>query len=377
MRLTDPIFKGTSAFDRSKKVNEKFAETEFYGGHDVAAIKTYRYLRLGMLAAVVALSYSLLEERYAHGVHCWLGSISSYYYTPVHSVFVGVMVAIGLALIVIKGSTAVEDVCLSLAGVMAPIVAFVPTSDNPSDSCRSQMQTVGHYLPPASDVRNAANSISNDIHAYLVAGSVIIGVVVAATVAQLIRSRRPGAKTTMDEYSWGTFGTLAGAALLVGAGWALVLAGYKWVLQAHGKAAAAMFVLLALAAIANGALGLWKKYTRVGYAVAYLCIGAAMLGFGGWFLYDQLSNRSAFHGHLVLVIEVIELSLFAAFWALQTVERWNHIVLVRGAQILPAGNAPPPADDGPPPAGDVPPPAREAPPSPGDVPPPPSDLIRT
>ena len=56
MRLTDPIFKGTSAFDRSKKVNEKFAETEFYGGHDVAAIKTYRYLRLGMLAAVVALS---------------------------------------------------------------------------------------------------------------------------------------------------------------------------------------------------------------------------------------------------------------------------------------------------------------------------------
>ena len=37
--------------------------------------------------------------------------------------------AIGFCLIVIKGSTAWEDTCLNVAGMLAPVVAVVPTSD--------------------------------------------------------------------------------------------------------------------------------------------------------------------------------------------------------------------------------------------------------
>src|SRR5579859_6882242 len=107
MGLTDQIFSGDSA---RKYATEKKAALR--PGHDVAAIKTYRYLRLGMLAAVAALSYSILEERFAHGVNCFVGSISGYYYSPVHPVFIGVMVSIGLALLVIKGRTVIEDTCL-------------------------------------------------------------------------------------------------------------------------------------------------------------------------------------------------------------------------------------------------------------------------
>jgi hypothetical protein len=320
MALSDRIFVRSSA-------TGKFAASAgFQPGHGVASIKTYRYLRLGMLAAVAALSYSILEEREAHGVNCFLGSISGYYYTPVHSVFVGVLVAIGFALIVIKGRTVVEDVCLSLAGVMAPIVALIPTSDDRSGVCRPEMYAAGHYLPPAADVRVAANSISNDLHAYLFAGSVAIGLLLIAAFAQWRRSKRPGGATTMDEYTWGTWWSLVAAIILVLIGWILVEADYSWVLQGHARAAMAMFVFLAIAALSNGILGMVKHYTKVGYSVVYIVVGAAMLVSGAVFVGYQLIDKSAFHGHIVLVIEIVELGLFVTFWAVQTVERWNETV---------------------------------------------------
>jgi hypothetical protein len=60
-------------------------------------------------------------------------SISAYYFTPTHSIFVGGLVAIGVALIAVKGSTDLEDALLNVAGVLAPIVAFVPTSPPRAD----------------------------------------------------------------------------------------------------------------------------------------------------------------------------------------------------------------------------------------------------
>jgi hypothetical protein len=321
MRITDRIFSAPST------VGKPLVDPQRQASHDVGSIKTYRYLRLGMLAAVAALSYSILEERNAGGVHCFLGSISAYYYTPVHSMFVGVMVAIGVALIVIKGRTVIEDTLLSLAGVMAPIVAFVPTSDPTGDKCRAAMETAGHYLPPATDARNAANAISNNLHAYLFAGSVIVGLlVIVAAFAQRRISKRSDAVTPMDGYMKGTAWSLAGAVVLLGVGWTVLLTEYSWLLQAHGKAAVAMFFFLAGAAIANGVLGLTKQHTGPGYAWTYLSVGVAMLGCGVAFIVVQLSDSSAFRGHLVLFIEVVELALFAAFWALQTRERWNETV---------------------------------------------------
>ena len=94
---------------------------------DIAAVKTYRYLRIRMVGAVVLLGVSILIER--SNVDCWQTSVSAYYYTPVRSIFVGVMLAIGLCLIVIKGSTTWEDATLNAAGMLAPIVAVVPTTD--------------------------------------------------------------------------------------------------------------------------------------------------------------------------------------------------------------------------------------------------------
>ena len=92
---------------------------------DNEAVKTYRYLRLGMVGVVVLLAASVLYERAE--APCWLTSISAYYYTPVRAICVGGLMVIGFALIVIKGNTSLEDAALNTAGMFAPIVAVVPT----------------------------------------------------------------------------------------------------------------------------------------------------------------------------------------------------------------------------------------------------------
>ena len=291
----------------------------FQSGHDAAALKTYRYLRLGMLVAVAALSYSIIEEYSQRGVHCFLGSISGYYYTPVHPVFIGVMVGIGLALIVIKGRTAIEDACLSLAGMMAPIVALVPTGDDVQGVCRQQMLSAGRYQPDTHGSFGPA-SISNDMHAYVLAGYVAIGLLL---IAALVEWRHSG---SIEEYTTGTWISLGIAFALVITGSVLLRWGYGWVLQGHARAACAMFLLLAVAAITNGVLGFLRQHTKRIYAWFYVAVGTFMIVAGIVFLATQVSDRSALNGHLVFAIEIVEILAFVIFWAVQTVERWNDTV---------------------------------------------------
>ena len=89
------------------------------------AKKSYRYLRLSIVIMVAALIVSVIIERL--NASCWQGSFSAYYYTPVHAVFVGSLVATGACLIAIKAADDWEDMLLNVAGMLAPVVAFVPT----------------------------------------------------------------------------------------------------------------------------------------------------------------------------------------------------------------------------------------------------------
>ena len=139
---------------------------------DTAAITTYRYLRISMVGAVLLLAVSIAIERAQ--VDCWQTSVSAYYYTPVRAIFVGVLMAVGLCLIAIKGSTTWEDATLNAAGMLAPIVAVVPTSD--VGTCWSQTP---RPLPVNDDGQLAdwvVANIDNNITALIVTG--IVGLVV-------------------------------------------------------------------------------------------------------------------------------------------------------------------------------------------------------
>ena len=126
------------------------------------AIKSYRYLRLAIVVVVLSLIASVLIER--SKTSCWEVSISAYYYTPVHAMFVGALVAIGVCLIAVKGSEEWEDMLLNVAGILAPIVAFVPTSPPSRRARRARSAPI-----------DAEAYLDNNVLAFIIGGVVAIG----------------------------------------------------------------------------------------------------------------------------------------------------------------------------------------------------------
>lgn len=274
------------------------------------ALKTYRYLRLGMVGLVLALALSILLERLE--VDCWQTSISSYYYTPARAVFVGGLMAIGVSLLVIKGSTRREDVLFNIAGILAPVVGVVPTSA--VGECWSLEPTP----LPTDGQGNLAPwviaNIDNNIQALLLAG--IVGMIVVGLIALVVYDHPVSAARSAPRDR--QIGLVVTMAVLL-AGWALDRWWDGFATRAHGFAAVLMFGFLALGIGVNA----WERRNKPEqrqrrYAGLYAVIAVAMIAVGVVML-------TAFRdwSHMVLVLEIIEIALFAAFWIAQTVEHWG------------------------------------------------------
>ena len=276
---------------------------------DNAAIVTYRYLRISMVGAVVLLGVSIGIERAQ--VDCWQTSVSAYYYTPVRAIFVGMLLAIGLCLIAIKGSTVWEDATLNAAGMLAPIVAVVPTTD--VGTCWSQR-------PPSFPVTDDGElagwvvaNIDNNVTALIVTG--IAGLLIAAVVAS-IATRNLRAIAEIGPVRM-RLSLLSAMAFLV-AGAVVFALWDDFDTRAHGVAAVGMFLLLAVAVGLNA----WQRRNdpaaRV-YVWIYGSIAAAMVVSAAvMFPFGSSWN------HMVLVLEATQITLFAAFWLVQTKEHWNE-----------------------------------------------------
>ena len=275
---------------------------------DTAAITTYRYLRISMVGAVALLAVSIAIERAQ--VDCWQTSVSAYYYTPVRAILVGVLMAVGLCLIVIKGSTTWEDAALNAAGMVAPIVAVVPTSD--VGKCWSQTP---NPLPVKDGVLAdwVVANIDNNITALIVTG--IVGLIVAAVIAT-IATRNVKAIAEVGPVRM-RLGLLAAMAFLVGGAVAFAL-WEDFDTRAHGLAAVTMFLFLAIAVAINA----WQRrddpaprtYFWLYASIAFLMVAAALV------MFPMGSNWD----HMVLVLEATEITLFAVVWLVQTKEHWNE-----------------------------------------------------
>ena len=260
------------------------------------AKKSYRYLRIGLIVVLLALlSAVVIERTHAAG---WEQSISAYFYTPVHSVFVGALVALGVCLVAIHGNTDVEDVLLNVGGALAPIVAFVPTSV-PSPLQTKHPYAAGDPLP----------GIKNNLVALAIALvlALVIGVV---TIARADRRRRP----TIDKNA--AVGLALTAVLLaVGIGW-YATSRKTFLAHAHGGGAAVLFGLVGVVVLLNG-LGSPNAKYRNGYrtVAGAMALGALSLTIAGW--------AAKGWRHQVLWLELIELTLLLAFWTMQTAELWD------------------------------------------------------
>jgi len=267
-------------------------------------IKSYRYLRLSIVVVLLSLMASVFIER-AH-TDCWQGSLSSYFYTPVHSMFVGALLVLAVSLIAIRGCTEVEDVALNLAGVLAAIVAFVPTAPS-AHECTSSPLAGG----------DPSASLNNNLLALIIGGA--IAFVAAAVGGLLLRHRRPAGTTPAPKGGSSrstVIGLIVGGALLVG--------GVVWywafrdnfLEHAHGWGAVFMFVIIGIVILLNAVTTQGTPY-RIAYSIAVgvmvASIGVALVGKwidDGW-------------QHQILWLELLEIAALVLFWSAQTVEHWD------------------------------------------------------
>jgi hypothetical protein len=264
------------------------------------AVKTYRYVRLSMIALVIGLGAAVAVERLKVEPGCFQHSISAYYYTPVRGMFVGGLLGIAVCLIALRGNTDLEDALLNLAGGLAPVVAFVPTPN--AGSCSSSRATFDDPGP----------AVSNNVSTLLV-------LLALALVLSAVLLRREGGNRT----EW----LLLGAGVLAWVGALLVFdvdRGF-FLRNAHYAAAVTMFAAIVAVVVLN-ALGFHRKQERQGEARRhpltnrYAGIAGLMVaGAGSMAIWDWTVGWD----HAVLLIEGLLITLFGAFWAFQTEELWD------------------------------------------------------
>ena len=268
-------------------------------GTDV--VYTYRYLRGGMVALLLMLVFSVAFQVVVAADGCVLGSISAYYFTPARTVLVGALFALGALLIVNKARSHEEDVLLDFSGVMAFVVAMVPTV--PDTSCP------GSATMPASD---AADAVRNSIWA------LVVVILVSVAVRALVRRRIGHEPRTSTGGRVATFA--CGTVLVVELGFFLA-ARDSFIALSHGIAAVTM-VLGIIAVMLFNALNQRPGDPRAErFRRLYLGIAAALA--------VSLAVTVALHlwvpgfRYLVIVVELLVIVLFATFWVVQTIELWQ------------------------------------------------------
>jgi hypothetical protein len=260
--------------------------------------RTYNYLRLAMIGVLIMLAVAVLREHAKTVSECWQGSISAYYYTPVHAVFIGTLVTVGVCMIVLKGASTLKDVLLNLGGLLAPVVAFVPTPN--AGRCWSE-QVVS---------RQAAADIANNMVAYFVVGGLAL---LGSAIIGL--TSKGGAK-------WG-WKQILGLVISV----LLWLAGLIWFASsrdsfnrnAHYTAAVLLFAaiigIVVLSTLGQRHAPVARAQERKRFTRLYALIAAGMV--------VSLVVGLVFRSSAILGVETALLGLFLLYWVLRTAEQWR------------------------------------------------------
>lgn len=271
--------------------------------------RTYRYLRIGVVGTVALLAVSVLAAGAQVGL---LPSISAYYYSPARDGFVGALVAVSLALLALSGRGPSRSL-LDAAALFAPLIAFVPTQV-PAGPLGDLLVNCGGApacVPPA-----VWPSVDNGVTSYLVIG-------VLALVLTLLLGVPWGGRDPLIPLAriWPSVVAAAAVLLVVWLLWWLAFDVFlRWT---HYVATIAFFALIAAVAVLEAfgmrtdVPGRPPRRFRIAYiaiAIAILAdlVALTVIGLIG------LSTTPA-----VFVCEFALLGLFAAFWTLQTVEKWH------------------------------------------------------
>jgi len=168
--------------------------------------ETVRLLRLGIGAVGVFLPAGLIAVNWAR--HFWQHragfviiptSMSGSYWTTARDVFVGSLCAIGVFLIGYR-RTRLQDICSTVAGVCALLVAFNPTAPGPGTPGEPQWVNYLHHIAAGAllltlgafcfvflaEYRGAGTSGRPAGIIYLTSGCAVIAAVTAALITGLL-----------------------------------------------------------------------------------------------------------------------------------------------------------------------------------------------
>lgn len=266
------------------------------------AVKTWRHLRLAMLALVAGLGVSVAYERFETHPGCFQQQISAYYYTPARDVLVGVLLALGVCLLCVRGNTPNEDIFLNFAGMLATISAFAPTP-----LIRPNCSSTPYVM------ENLGANVGNNVFALLAIGLVALVILAPAKSRQLNQSPNLWREPACYSYvgAWLVWLTTA----LV-----LELARGFFVSWGHKIAAGLMFLFIFGVVVINA----WELRKRTGTLSPrtnhYCAIAILILVFSGGFIIAGAFGWD----YALLAVEISFLTLFAAFWVIQTRELWDE-----------------------------------------------------
>ncbi len=249
-------------------------------------------MRLAMVLVIVGLAVSVVYEIVRVG--CSKTSISAYYYTPARGVFVSALLGIAVCLVCLRGSTGVEDVLLNIAGVLAPVVAFVPTPMQ-AETCKSF----------TSATEDSAPNIANNVHALVAVGAAALLLVLC------IGSRRRHSLA-----AWIAWGALLGYCVAT----LVVLQSTPKFFKAHAHFAAALPMFLVITGVVVLNALRYKEDTDGTLRNRYTAIAGAMLiAIVAWPVGYALDWNDR-----TIATETALLLLFGIFWANQTYHLWHR-----------------------------------------------------
>ena len=306
------------------------AETEITPGITPGQAKeltvTYRSLRLALVLAVLMLAVSVAAEVVRSGA--LRDSLSSYFYSPTRSIFVGVLLVIGFSLIAIHVVQLWEEFWLTLGGMFAIIVALVPTSppectlDVVSDDAIAAGGQVP--VPLVRDIADRSilecfpHAAGDGLPGWVVAGvwNNVLALIVVGLIAVIVALK-------YTNWSAGTSSALMWSLVVYGV--ALVVGGLLFWLwddfrdQTHGVAAILTFVCFGAVALING----WLRPENTGkFLATYRAVTIGMVVAFALFLLLRVTGNG-FRTD-VFWLEAVEIALFATFWLAQTIQHWHE-----------------------------------------------------
>ena len=264
--------------------------------------RTHRYLRLSLVVIMVAIGISVGVEIVREG-GLVRESVSAYFYTPARNVFVGGLLATSLVLIALSGRDR-ASVVLNFAALFAPLIAIVPTGFEGRDVVPDG------YLA----------DIHNGVWTY---GFVVLLVVAVAITLVITAQARP-------------VGILVNAAIAIAvviALWLLTFArplneGFPFNpalgISIHYLVTIIFFGAFIVVSILNALpqeRAVDAPPLTTGYRIAYLSIPALLIVDVAVM---QVAGPMSPDAPIVFIGEAAALALFAIFWVVQTIERWNQ-----------------------------------------------------